>query len=73
LEDVFPYDFFSHFFNYREYFGLLTAHLKTGKAVTPDLIRLIRASLHHYLGYYEGDCPTWQRPFASTPPSRVTR
>jgi hypothetical protein len=52
MEDVFPWDFFPQFFNYREYFDRLTAHLMRGSEVEADLCRLLRASLHAYRGFY---------------------
>ncbi|KPK91586.1 MAG: hypothetical protein AMJ94_06960 [Deltaproteobacteria bacterium SM23_61] len=52
MEDVFPYDFASSFFNYRKYLDLATESLTGGKSVTPALIQLILASLHYYLGLY---------------------
>lgn len=52
MEDVYPYDFCSTFFNYRKYLDLVTEHLMSGKPVQNDLARLILASLHYYLGHY---------------------
>lgn len=52
MEDVFPWDFFPQFFNYREYFDCLTAHLTRGMTIEADLCRLLRASLHAYRGFY---------------------
>jgi hypothetical protein len=52
LEDVFPWDCYSGFFNYRKYFDRVTFHLSRGVQVGPDLTRLILASLHHYLSFY---------------------
>ncbi len=60
MEDVFPWDFFPAFFNYRGYFDRVTAHLAHSIPVGPDLCRLIRASLYGYRGLYrarEGFCP----------------
>lgn len=37
MEDVFPYDFFSTFFNYRKYFDLITESLVEGTPVNPPL------------------------------------
>ncbi len=50
LEDVFTYDFCSTFFNFREYIDFVNQHLMDGKKVKEELIRLILASLHYYLG-----------------------
>jgi len=52
LEDVFSWDYFSNFFNYRKYFDLLNEHLREKKPVREDLIRLIQASIHYYVGRY---------------------
>ncbi len=52
MEDVFPWDFFPQFFNYRGYFDRITQHLTLGHPVEPDLCRLILASLHAYRGFY---------------------
>jgi tetratricopeptide (TPR) repeat protein len=52
MEDVFPWDFFPQFFNYRGYFDRVTQHLMHGTAVESDLCRLILASLHAYRGFY---------------------
>ncbi|MBM4068213.1 MAG: hypothetical protein FJ271_04630 [Planctomycetes bacterium] len=56
LEDVFPWDFFSQFFNYRTYFDMLNRQLMTGEPVEALLRDLILASLHYYRGRH--------RPFA---------
>jgi tetratricopeptide (TPR) repeat protein len=52
MEDVFPWDFFPQFFNYRGYFDRVTQHLMQGTPVETDLCRLILASLHAYRGFY---------------------
>jgi hypothetical protein len=52
MEDVFPWDFFPQFFNYRSYFDRVTAHLMEGAPAEADLCRLILASLHAYRGFY---------------------
>jgi hypothetical protein len=52
MEDVFPWDFFPQFFNYRGYFDRVTRHLTQGTDVEDDLCRLILASLHAYRGFY---------------------
>jgi hypothetical protein len=54
-EDVFPFDFAPGFFNYRDYLALVTRARKTGVTPVADLVRLILASLWHYLGCYSGD------------------
>ena len=55
-EDVFPYDIFDEFFNYRSYFDHLVVILKSGQNTsTNELIKLILASIHHYLGLYTRD------------------
>jgi hypothetical protein len=62
LEDVFPWDFFPSFFNYRAYFDLVTRHLTERAEVERSLKTLIRASLCHYAGYFAP---------ALEPPARV--
>ncbi len=52
LEDVFPWDFFPTYFNARGYFDRIMAHLTRAVPVEADLVRLIRASLHTYRGFY---------------------
>jgi hypothetical protein len=52
MEDVFPWDFFPQFFNYRSYFDRVTAHKMQGDEVEANLCRLILASLHAYRGFY---------------------
>jgi glycosyltransferase domain-containing protein len=57
LEDVFPWDFFSNFFNYRQYFSLVVEHLKKhqGNPGGIGLTRLILASLAYHVGHYDGN------------------
>ncbi|MHB1425993.1 MAG: glycosyltransferase family protein [Gemmataceae bacterium] len=52
MEDVFPWDFFPQFFNYRGYFDRIAQHLMQGIPVEADLCRMILASLHAYRGFY---------------------
>jgi GT2 family glycosyltransferase/glycosyltransferase involved in cell wall biosynthesis len=52
LDDVFPWDFFNTFFNYRSYFDRVTDHFTRGTDVRGSLVRLLLASLHYYLGRY---------------------
>jgi hypothetical protein len=52
MEDVFPWDFFPQFVNYRGYFDRVTGHLMRGIPVEADLCRMILASLHAYRGFY---------------------
>jgi len=52
MEDVFPWDFFPQFFNYRRYFDSVTAHLMSNAPIETNLSRLILASLHAYRGFY---------------------
>ena len=51
-EDVLPYDIFDNFFNYRSYFDCLVENLKSKSTLKDKLIKLILASIHHYLGLY---------------------
>ncbi|MGH7172078.1 MAG: glycosyltransferase [Gemmataceae bacterium] len=52
MEDVFPWDFFPQFFNYRTYFDRITEHLTQGTPVEEYLGRMMTASLHAYRGFY---------------------
>lgn len=52
FDDLFTWDYCNSFFNFRRYTDLVTQHLLTGKPVKADLINLILASLHYYLGHY---------------------
>jgi hypothetical protein len=61
MEDVFPWDFFPQFFNYRSYFDRITAHLIQGGPVDSDLCRLILASLHAYRGFYSSSHDFYSR------------
>ncbi len=61
MDDVFPYDFFSQCFNYRDYFDLVTLGLKNGDNVEPKLVQLILAALHNYLGQYEPEVGLFER------------
>lgn len=54
-EDVFPWDFFGQFFNYREYFDLCTRAFQSGEDLTADLGRLILASIAYYLSFYPAE------------------
>jgi len=55
LEDVFPFDFFSMYFNYRDYLDLCFKQVSEKVSVKDDLVRLILASLYSYLGHYIDD------------------
>ena len=52
MEDVFPWDFFPQFFNYRDYFDLITRQITDGTDVRPELRRLLLASLNYYRGFH---------------------
>ena len=52
-DDVMPFDYFESFFNYREYFELITEK----KADESRLISLILASINHYVGCYQNSLP----------------
>lgn len=58
-DDVLPYDLFDRFFNYREYFDGVVSSLSNTKgdsdASRTTLIRLVRASLYHYLARTSGN------------------
>lgn len=61
-DDVLPYDLFERFFNYRAYLDRVVADLSAqvpedrlpAEGWRSDLVRLIRASLHHYLARAAG-------------------
>jgi hypothetical protein len=57
LEDVFPWDFFSNFFNYRQYLSLVVEHLKKpqGNPGGIGFTYLILASLSYHVGHYDGN------------------
>lgn len=50
MEDLFPHDFWHTFFNYRGYFDLIMKHFKEGIDISQELLQLILASLHYYIG-----------------------
>jgi len=52
LDDVYTWDYANSFFNFRKYTDLVTEHLMTGSSVASELVRLILAAVHHYLGHY---------------------
>ena len=52
MEDVFPWDFYPQFFNYRAYFDLITSQLTDGTDVRPGLCQLLLASLNYYRGFH---------------------
>jgi len=54
MQDVYPWDFFSQLFNYRSYFDAIFNALLRPAVPPPinEMKRLIRASLHCYLGHY---------------------
>ena len=51
-EDVFPYDFFGQFFNYREYLDLCTRAAQGEEEVSGEFPRLILASIAYYASWY---------------------
>lgn len=61
-DDVLPYDLFERFFNYRAYLDRVVADLSAQTPEDPlpaerrrsDLVRLVLASLHHYLARAAG-------------------
>ncbi len=52
LDDLFPLDFYRGFFNYRRYLEIATEALKENSSRSNDLIQLVLASLHFYIGHY---------------------
>ena len=55
FEDVFSWDYFPDTFNYRRYLDHGVEILKTGKRSSEELIRLITASINHYLSIHMED------------------
>ncbi|MBL9166735.1 MAG: glycosyltransferase [Verrucomicrobiales bacterium] len=51
-EDVFPWDFFGQFFNYRSYFDRCTLALQRREDASADLSQLILGSIAYYLACY---------------------
>ena len=60
LDDVFPWDFHSNYFNYRRYLDAVVEHLQNKDTVFGDLVQTIYASLHHYLACYLKNDPRLQ-------------
>jgi glycosyltransferase involved in cell wall biosynthesis len=52
MDDVFPWDFFSNFFNHRMYHDLIMEYYTRGTPVHSALKKLILASIHYYSGHY---------------------
>jgi hypothetical protein len=53
-EDILPWDFFNAHFNYRDYLKLATKSLGESRQVEKViLVRMIQASLRHYVSHYE--------------------
>lgn len=52
MYDVFPWDYFSQLFNYREYFDTVIACLSGDDSKLSDLIKLIIASIHYHMSYF---------------------
>jgi tetratricopeptide (TPR) repeat protein len=67
LDDIFPWDLYNTFFNYRAYLEGVEAKLKGDKSSCENLTRLIYASLHHYLGCYLDDQGHLERAVALDP------
>lgn len=53
MDDVFPYDFLSNAFDYRTYFDCVTRCLVDPQHDRRDLLRVLLATAHFYLGQYE--------------------
>lgn len=61
MEDVFPWDFYSNFFNYRKYFDTVKEILMNVTAKRETLVKLILASLHYYVGHYTENIEHFQQ------------
>ena len=55
LDDVMPWDYYSAFFNYRDYFDHTTSELSGKETDIYQPHRLILAAINHYVGLYTGD------------------
>lgn len=55
LEDVLPAELFGSGFNYRRYLRLAAAASGQGRTAGDELVQLVRASLHHYVGCARDD------------------
>jgi len=55
LEDVFPWDYHGHLFNYRGYLETVNQGLLAGVDPSERLVKLIGASIRGYLGHHSGD------------------
>lgn len=51
-DDLFPYDFFSNMFNYREYCEAIVKNRRSATVGGQKYAALILASIHHYLSFY---------------------
>lgn len=67
MDDVMPWDYFSHLFNYRGYFDLVTEYLKGSKPLECWHVRLILASIHYYLGHYNDSVANLEKAVALDP------
>ena len=61
LDDVFPWDYHSHCFNYRDYLDTVTQGLAQHAVDQPKMVRLILASLHYYVGLYTNELTCFQK------------
>ena len=55
LDDVMPWDYYSAFFNYRDYFDHTTSALSGEETDPYQPHQLILAAINHYVGLYTGD------------------
>ncbi|NER39838.1 MAG: hypothetical protein F6J93_38885 [Oscillatoria sp. SIO1A7] len=66
MEDVFSWDFFNIFFDYRKYLDLVSENLMGAisfDSVCEQLIKLIFASLYYYQGRYSGELEDFKEAF----------
>ena len=61
MEDVFPWDFFSNYFDYRSYFDELTRLLASRGGNVNRLKCLLLASLRFYIGNYSDPIHHWRQ------------
>jgi hypothetical protein len=66
-DDVWPWDFFPTFFDYRAYFDVVLRSMQDGASDSGILVSLIRASLHYYVGHYDDPAEHFARATALNP------
>jgi len=65
-DDVWPWDVFPTYFDYRSYFDAVVRSMH-GASDSEILVSLIRASLHYYVGHYDNPAVHFERAMALNP------